>query len=212
MEDEYLANLARMYRDNSNVEIISLKQRLDDKQASLDKTLLNFGGAFAIIFLLASGYFLIRRNTQYKTKLAINQVIDVDQPNKTSASAPLQITREDIRILGDTISYGRRISEAMIVLRKLKSSIDMEEQETALLGKFLSEEQAAKLNSRESAVAHHLAASFDAKEISRIMEVSPEYIYNVRSRIRAKLKIPTGMRLEDWLQQSIKGTKKGPQG
>lgn len=212
MEDEYLANLVRMYRDNSNAEITSLKQRLDDKQASLDKTLLNFGVAFVIIILLAFGYFLIRKNIQYKTKLAINQVIDADQPNNSSASAPLQITREDIRILGDTISYGRRISEAMIVLRKLKTTIDMDEQETALIGKFLPEEQATKLNSRELAVAHHLAAGFDAKEISRIMEVSPEYIYNVRSRIRAKFEIPTGMRLEDWLRQSIKGTNKGPQG
>lgn len=205
MEDDYLANLVRMYRDNSNAEISSLKQRLDDKQASLDKTLRNFGTASAIIIVLASGYFLVRRNTQHKTQLAINRVIEADQASKTSASTPLQITREDIRILGDTISYGRRISDAMIVLRKLKTSIDMDEQETTLHGKFLPEEHATKLNSRELAVANHLAAGFDAKEISRIMEVSPEYIYNVRSRIRTKLEIPAAERLEDWLQQTITG-------
>lgn len=201
MEDEYLANLVRMYRDNSSVEISSLKRRLDDKQASLDKTLRNFAISFSIIIVFATGYFVIRRNTQHKTQLAINQVIEADQANKAAAPSPLQITREDIRILGDTISYGRRISDAMIVLRKLKSSIDLEEQETAQLANSLPEEHATKLNSRELAVAHHLAAGFDAKEISRIMEVSPEYIYNVRSRIRTKLEIPASERLEDWLKQ-----------
>lgn len=205
MEDEYLANIVRMNSENSNAEISSLKRRLDDKQASLDKTLLSFSGAFAIVILLASGYFFIRRNTQHKTKLAINQVIEADQQNKTAYTSPLKITREDIRVLGDTISYGRRISDAMIVLRKLKASIDMDEQETTLQGKFLPEKHATKLNSRELAVAHHLAAGFDAKEISRIMEVSPEYIYNVRSRIRTKLEIPAAVRLEDWLQQTITG-------
>jgi DNA-binding CsgD family transcriptional regulator len=117
-----------------------------------------------------------------------------------------QINEEDVRLLGDAVTYGKRTSEAMLILRKLNASIRnefdaLEMEDLKLL------DSADLMNSNDLKVLSYLAAGFEPKEIARITGLTVPTVYNISSRIRGKLNIPKGDRLKEWVHQEVKRLK-----
>ena len=134
-----------------------------------------------------------RKRIQFMEK-ALVRPIDAKEP------API-VNDSDLRVLSEAISKGTRISDASLVIRKLRMMMNAqanmdqpEEVKISSTGVF------NVLNESEKAVADFLANGFDAKEIARLMKVSTGYVYNVRSRIRMKLEIPEEQNLTSWLK------------
>ena len=48
-----------------------------------------------------------------------------------------------------------------------------------------------------------MIAGLDAKEIARVLNLSPSHIYNSRSNIRRKLEIPKEQSIEDWVIANV---------
>lgn len=197
LEDTFLVRLEEDAR--SNVPAFEAIQLSLERQMNRNKWL--HWILFAVgLSIVATGVivFRLRQAVQQRKSKAIETVINSPRTMKP-LKREVPITDSDIRILGESIAYGRRVSDAMIVLKKLKANIDAEAEEVQ--GADLNRELASKLNESEQVVASHILAGFDAKESSRILDVTPEYIYNLRSRIRGKLEIPVGVKLEAWLNE-----------
>ena len=114
--------------------------------------------------------------------------------------AAFELTREDLRVIGDAITVGKRISDAMLILKKLSARLSYKE-ENIEKRDLSSVPELHQLNARELKIAQLLDAGFDSKEIARMENVTSEYVYNVRSRIRKKLNIPPDIELNDWFKQ-----------
>ena len=195
MEDKYLLQLeedARAHAPDFEAIQLSLERQVN-RNKRLTWILLVSAGFLAIAG--AVGY-RIRYSLQQRKSKALEKVINAPRSNNVQPWR-VPITDDDIRTLGDSIAYGRRISDAMMVLKKLKANMDTPE--VQVTGAELNQDLALKLNESEQLIASHILAGFDAKESSRILDVTPEYIYNLRSRIRGKLEIPSGVKMEAWL-------------
>lgn len=157
------------------------------------------GGLFLLISAGFLGYFYHFRTKRRERAEAVDLVLNPTQPQ--AKTPPLPIDRSDIRIIGDAISHGRKISDALLVLKKLTSLLDVETQPLHPLRSLDRIPEVEKLSEREFQVLQHIASGFDAKEISRSLDMAPEYIYNLRSRIRKKLQIPKEQPFEVWVER-----------
>ena len=197
MEDSFLLKLeedARIHAPAFEAIQESLERQLN-RNKWLHWILIAVGASGIVGGVVA---FRMRRFSQERKSKAVETVINSPQVRRP-LTREVPITDNDIRVLGESIAYGRRVSDAMIVLKKLKANIDAVTEEVK--GAELNRDLALKLNESEQLIASHILAGFDAKESSRILDVTPEYIYNLRSRIRGKLEIPAGMKMEAWLQE-----------
>lgn len=197
MEDTFLLQLEEDARAQAPA-FEDIKQSLErqlNRNKWLHWILIAVGASVAVAGTIV---FRLRRSMQQRKSKAVETVINSPRLNRP-IKREVPITDHDIRILGESIAYGRRISDAMIVLKKLKANIDAVTEEVK--GAELDRDLALKLNESEQVIASQILAGFDAKESSRILDVTPEYVYNLRSRIRGKLEIPAGVKMEAWLQE-----------
>jgi len=174
-----------------------------EREAKESSQKLNWISAVAIL-LAFSIYQLTLARMRRKRIVFIEKSLEKPLPKDDSVSVILKDA--DLRTLSEAISKGTRISDASLVIRKLRMIMDAEkadnEKETFTV---TSKKIFDKLNASEKSVADYLANGFDAKEIARLMKVSTGYVYNVRSRIRIKLEIPEEVNLNAWLKEVSSG-------
>ena len=154
------------------------------------------------ILLIAIPLFILLLFAYKKYKaFENNKVLEASlRPPTHPSPDAFELTREDLRIIGDAITVGKRISDAMLILKKLSASVANKEEK--LVKRDLSVvPEFNQLNAREQKIAQMIDAGFESKEIARIQNVTPEYVYNVRSRLRKKLQIPNDVELVDWFRQ-----------
>lgn len=118
------------------------------------------------------------------------------------ASGASQLNLDDVRLIGEAIAYGRKTSDAMLILKRVNLSLqsDLDAREKV----DLSNVKAYKvLNHTELQVAQYILSGFHAKDIARLLKCSASHIYNTRSKIRIKLNIPEGESIENFLIKEI---------
>lgn len=179
--------------------IASLEHQLEEKAADAEEW-----RNYLLVSMLAllTGlltWALVRYRKQQRRLEAFEVLMEEAQgaPNPATAQAP---RLEEIRMVGEAISFGKRTSDAMLVLRKWAS--DAEESQSVASGDDLAQiPNIQTLNDREREVAELIYRGFDAKEIARLTSMSNAYTYNVRSRIRAKLDIPAEEDMLKWMKR-----------
>lgn len=108
------------------------------------------------------------------------------------------LSPNDIRILGDAITYGKRVSDALLVLKKINSNVTDVDASGQLIDWTLVDPSGV-LKKSEKEILEYIVKDFDAKEISRVLNCSVSHIYNVRSRLRQALDIPNGEQIKEWV-------------
>jgi len=146
-----------------------------------------------MVFILM-GYLLYRNERIQSSQRALASVLAESSTNKNDT---LEMDLDDVRILGDAITKGTRTADAMLILQKLNLWLLPVRKDEALNVEAL--DHYDQLTTSEKKILKDMLARFDAKEIARIMKVSPAYIYNSRSKIRQKLEIPRDLAIEDWV-------------
>lgn len=179
--------------------IASLEHQLEQKAADAEewRNYLLVSMLALLTGMLTWG--LVRYRKQQRRLEAFEVLMEEAQgtPNPATAQAP---RLEEIRMVGEAISFGKRTSDAMLVLRKWAS--DAEESRSVDSGDDLAQiPNIQTLNDREREVAELIYRGFDAKEIARLTSMSNAYTYNVRSRIRAKLDIPAEEDMLKWMKR-----------
>lgn len=202
--------LKRRAMDLAHVTDVRITELLEDLSRERERTekmrlaiwwsLMGLGVVLATVLLRL---YLLRRRRESEWRRAFSR-----EPHASTESNEemFQITEEDVRLLGDAVTYGKRTSEAMLILRKLNAYISnefdaLEMEDLKLLDSH------DLMNSNDLKVLSYLAAGFDPKEIARITRFTVPTVYNISSRIRGKLDIPKGERLKDWVHQEVKRLK-----
>jgi tetratricopeptide (TPR) repeat protein len=188
----------------TDVRITELLEDLSRERERTEKLRLAIWWSVMCLGLVLTGMlirlYLLRRRRESEWRQAFSQ------ESPASNEEMFQINEEDVRLLGDAVTYGKRTSEAMLILRKLNASIRnefdaLEMEDLKLL------DSADLMNSNDLKVLSYLAAGFDPKEIARITGLTVPTVYNISSRIRGKLNIPKGDRLKEWVHQEVKRLK-----
>ena len=85
----------------------------------------------------------------------------------------------------------------MLIVRRLSAEFSVQTESRLNLEAI---ELFDELNEREKEVAGYIASGFNSKEIAQMLNVTAQYIYNVRSRIREKMGIPADQDLLNYLR------------
>jgi DNA-binding CsgD family transcriptional regulator len=120
-------------------------------------------------------------------------------PTSKQLRAPSPIELDDLRLLGDALVSGKQVSDAMLVLQKLRGMVHTPEFLPS--HRIESIEGFRDLNETEKKILGYLIGGFDAKETARMLKVTPSHVYNMRSAIRIKLNIPREEKISHWLME-----------
>ena len=150
--------------------------------------------AFTLVAIVI-GHILFQRKKRIENEQKLQDVFSAQSTD--SDAEKLHLKSEDIRILGDAIGFGKRTSDAMLILKKISMQLIPENYPRQL--DLSSLENFHELSSSEQAILRDMMAGFDAKEIARVMNLSPSHVYNSRSHIRRKLEIPKEQSITDWV-------------
>lgn len=137
-----------------------------------------------------------------KKKLKAQLKSALAHKGNTNTSPSRHLNQNDIRILGDAIAYGKRVSDALLVLKKINENTDTNgsrphEVDWSKINHF------DELKRSEKEILEYIMLDFDVKEIARVLNCSVSHVYNVRSKIRQALDIPPEDQIKDWVQIQI---------
>ena len=119
--------------------------------------------------------------------------------NYASAFHGPQVDEDDLVVLAQALTYGKGLQKALLIIRRLRAEFaENTHSRLNLQGIELYNE----LNEREKEVVGYIAAGFNSKEIAQLVNVSTQYIYNVRCRIREKFGVPDDRELLQWLREA----------
>ena len=161
----------------------------------------------AIVLLLVSVAF----SHQWKKRRVIARALEETLETKEDANSPPLVknllSTDEIRTLHDGLTKGRRVGEAIMVLRRLEASQDSE------MDFVLAENQPhiegwEQLNLKEKDIIRMTLNDEVPKEMAHKLGVSVGYIYNSRSAIRRKLEIPEDALFKFWILQELKRSAK----
>jgi len=161
----------------------------------------------AIVLLLLSVAF----SHQWKKRRVIARALEETLETKEDANSPPLVknllSTDEIRTLHDGLTKGRRVGEAIMVLRRLEASQDSE------MDFVLAENQPhiegwEQLNLKEKDIIRMTLNDEVPKEMAHRLGVSVGYIYNSRSAIRRKLEIPEDALFKFWILQELKRSAK----
>jgi DNA-binding CsgD family transcriptional regulator len=109
------------------------------------------------------------------------------------------VDEDDLVVLAQALTYGKGLQKALLIIRRLRAEFaENTHSRLNLQGIELYNE----LNEREKEVVGYIAAGFNSKEIAQLVNVSTQYIYNVRCRIREKFGVPDDRELLQWLREA----------
>ena len=161
--------------------------------------------SFHLVLLV---YLSVKRQQVRASQRELESVLAVRPAAEKKEKLELQL--DDVRTLGDAITQGKRTADAMLILQKMSMWLLPAHQSEKLNLETI--ENYEELTASEKKLLSDLLSGFEAKEIARMMKVSPPYIYNSRSHIRRKLEIPKSMSIEDWVVANAEKIKIDEQG
>jgi len=199
----------RHWRMIHSAENPLLNSKIRDLELQLEKETLessNYRGylytLWTVVLLCVSWFVFRTKRTQMQKAAAVDDALTTETdkvPNN------IKLTLDELRTLGDAISMGRNVSSAMLVMKKLnvivRESMSPDGRELASIDGI---QHVEKLTLREKEILQLIASNFDPKEIARLVRISPEHVYNMRSKIRKKLELDASVDLEEWLQTTLK--------
>ena len=192
------ANFIRQYindhQESAAQRINQLTTELEQRDESVDLLRSVISYILTSLMLMLFGFILFRYERIRSSKRALEAVLT--ETSNQNAEIP-ELDLDDVRILGDAITQGKRTADAMLILQKLHLWLLPVHKSKALNVESL--EHYHELTNSEKKILMELLDGFEAKEIARMMKVSPAYIYNSRSKIRQKLDIPRDLTIEDWV-------------
>ena len=108
-----------------------------------------------------------------------------------------QVDEDDLVVLAQALTYGKGLQKALLIVRRLRAEFASQTESRLNLETI---ELYDELNEREKEVAGYIASGFNSKEIAQMLNVTTQYIYNVRSRIREKMGVPDNEDLLNYLR------------
>ena len=192
---EYIQAFVQDQSENLTTRINELNTELSKREEKIEywRQMLMYGVAGVILVLLV--YLSVKRHQVRSSQRELESVLASRPVAEKKEKFELQL--DDVRTLGDAITQGKRTADAMLILQKMSMWLLPAHQSEKLNLESLENYEA--LTASEKKILNELLSGFEAKEIARMMKVSPPYIYNSRSHIRRKLEIPKPMSIEDWV-------------
>ena len=121
----------------------------------------------------------------------------------------LDVDEDDLVVLAQALTYGKGLQKALLIVRRLRAEFASQNESRLNLETI---ELYDELNEREKEVAGYIASGFNSKEIAQMLNVTTQYIYNVRSRIREKIGVPDQQDLLNYLRASTHAPVAAPGG
>jgi DNA-binding CsgD family transcriptional regulator len=178
---------------NTRIERLTSELELR-KRATLRWQRIALSIALALLAIVG-GYAILQRQRSVANQRKLDALLS--SASTESRAEPLELRLDDIRILGDAIGLGKRTADAMLILKKISMKVMPDNFPKQL--DLTSLENFHELSTSEQKILADMMAGFDAKEIARVMNLSPSHIYNSRSNIRRKLEIPKEQSIKDWV-------------
>jgi len=178
---------------NTRIERLTSELELR-KRATLRWQRIALSIALALLAIVG-GYAILQRQRSVANQRKLDALLS--SASTESRAEPLELRLDDIRILGDAIGLGKRTADAMLILKKISMKVMPDNFPKQL--DLTSLENFHELSTSEQKILADMIAGFDAKEIARVMNLSPSHIYNSRSNIRRKLEIPKEQSIKDWV-------------
>lgn len=179
----------------SSKRISELSSELEDKRATAAQWQMLALAIGALLLLVIGGYAIHQRRKGMANQRKLEALLSSNLA--VSRVEELELKLDDIRTLGDAIAHGKKTSDAMLILKKI-SMKHMPENFPKQLD-LTNLENYSELSTSEQRILKDMIAGLDAKEIARVLKLSPSHIYNSRSNIRRKLEIPKEQSIEDWV-------------
>ena len=172
------AYTATRYEADLQEKVAAKTRALENLQSTSTQAALLLGAVTLIIVLLWTGRYIIRqkRFAQLEAEL--------------TADEHLQTIKAGLQKGGN----GRQALKAL-----LRIDEQIRRQEKQRLGGLSLD----KLNPREKQTVYLLARGMSSQEILMTLDISPKYLYNLKSTIKNKLQIPAELKLEDYLQDKL---------
>jgi tetratricopeptide (TPR) repeat protein len=108
-----------------------------------------------------------------------------------------QVDEDDLVVLAQALTYGKGLQKALLIVRRLRAEFASQTESRLNLETI---ELYDELNEREKQVVGYIASGFNSKEIAQMLNVTTQYIYNIRSRIREKMGVPDDQDLLNYLR------------
>jgi DNA-binding CsgD family transcriptional regulator len=179
----------------SSKRISELSSELEDKRATAAQWQMLALAIGALLLLVIGGYAIHQRRKGMANQRKLEALLSSNLA--VSRVEEFEIKLDDIRTLGDAIAHGKKTSDAMLILKKISMKHMPENFPKQLDLNNL--ENYSELSTSEQRILKDMIAGLDAKEIARVLKLSPSHIYNSRSNIRRKLEIPKEQSIEDWV-------------
>lgn len=201
----------RAYHSIANARYSGIIQKKDDRLDNLESKLIlakqekdewRQTAIWIIVGInLVLGIFIIRLlNRRNQNRRRLEAALAGNQG--LSPSRGFKLSSSELRILGDAVAFGKRTSDAMLLLQKLNEHT--EHGRLQIASKQIHRIPTFEtLNKSEKMILEHLVSGFESKEIARLMGCSSSHIYNVRSRIRQTFDIPANEGIEDWFNARL---------
>lgn len=192
---EYVVGYVQEQSENNSARINELNAKLSEREEKIEFWQQLLGFFLVGIFLVLLAYILTKQAQKKASQRELESVL-APKPN-VERKERLELKLDDVRTLGDAITQGKRTADAMLILQKMSLWLMPAHQSEKVNLESL--EHHDQLTASEQKILSDLLAGFEAKEIARMMKVSPPYIYNSRSHIRRKLEIPKSVSIEDFV-------------
>lgn len=184
------------YQNQINAQNINaFRSELSKRDESVDFWRGFLGFFIILIVSILISYVMVKRERIKSSKRELEAVLAKSANARERQT--LNLKMDDVRTLGDAITQGKRTGDAMLILEKM--SLSLMPSPHILTDNIESIESYEDLTNSEKKILKHLISGFDAKEIARMLKVSPSHVYNSRSHIRRKLDIPRSATIEDWV-------------
>ncbi len=183
------------------VALNEMEQTLNEKNERAVRLQGLTAASILLVFMILLGLFWKKRKKRLEIQRALESPGGHDSsidPISSNIEPKLKILLEDIRTLSEALIRGKRIGEALMVVRKLEALHQFQNtvDESIDLSNLPGYED---LSSVEKEALRMTMMEIPTKEIAHQLRVSPGHVYNIRSAIRQKLEIPVDTRLESWL-------------
>ena len=168
--------------------------------------LLSVGFAGVLVFR----FYQIRakRRTIEEALIAVEASEVIIDDNSKTIHPNLKILPEETRVLSEALIRGRRIGEALMVVRKLEAIYQMDDakQNPLALDRL---PNFSEFTGPEKVTIRLTLMNIPTKEIAHQLRVSPGHVYNLRSSIRQKLDMPNEVNFAMWISEKLEANPEG---
>ena len=189
----------------NNPMAVALREMEETLQAESHRSALfqwSTAASMWVVLIILGVLYIKRMNKRIEIQKALAIEGEHTAVSHQQDKPKLKILLEDMRTLNEALIRGKRIGEALMVVRKMEAlyQFQNEKHESVDLNSLPGYED---LSSVEKEALRMTIMDMPTKEIAHQLRVSPGHVYNIRSAIRQKLEIPVDTRLESWLSDRL---------